>query len=151
MSSERTYIPSEADIKLSQDSSRILASHRQQGSAVSKLKVVEDDGTEQAVTIPAGAYNLLTDLLTQIAQGNAVTLIPIHAELTTQEAANFLNVSRPHVVKLLGSGEIPFRKVGTHRRILFEDLRKYKQDIDDRRLETLRELTAQAQELGMGY
>ena len=151
MSSERTYIPSEADIKLSQDSSRILASHRQQGSAVSQLKVVEDDGTEQAVTIPAGAYNLLTDLLTQIAQGNAVTLIPIHAELTTQEAANFLNVSRPHVVKLLDSGEIPFRKVGTHRRILFEDLRKYKQDIDDRRLETLSELTAQAQELGMGY
>ena len=96
-------------------------------------------------------YNLLTDLLTQIAQGNAVTLIPIHAELTTQEAANFLNVSRPHVVKLLDSGEIPFRKVGTHRRILFEDLRKYKQDIDDRRLETLSELTAQAQELGMGY
>jgi excisionase family DNA binding protein len=86
-----------------------------------------------------------------MAQGNAVTIIPIHAELTTQEAADFLNVSRPHLVRLLEQKKMAFHMVGTHRRVRFEDLMAFKASLEKKRRETMDELAAQAQELGMGY
>jgi excisionase family DNA binding protein len=94
---------------------------------------------------------LLVDVLTEMAKGNLVTLMPVHAELSTQQAADFLNVSRPFLIKLLEEGKIPYRKVGTHRRMLFFDVMAYKQQVDKQRLKTLEELAAQAQELDMGY
>ena len=147
----KPHIPSEAEVSLSQESSRILASHLQYSSSTQKLKILEEDGKEKMLEIPSSAYQLLIDILSQMAQGNAVTLIPIHAELTTQEAADLLNVSRPYLIKLLESKQIPFHKVGRHRRIRLEDLMSYKSQIDRDRMQALDELAAQAQELNMGY
>ena len=101
--------------------------------------------------MPASALRLLVDILVQMAEGNAVSVIPIRAELTTQEAAELLNVSRPHMVNLVESGEIPYRKVGSHRRILAKDVLAYKAKIDEARLKNLAELSEQAQKLKMGY
>lgn len=112
---------------------------------------MEDNGHEELIELPTSALHLLIEMLSQMAQGNAVTLIPIHAELTTQEAADLLNVSRPYLVKLLESGKIPFRKVGRHRRVRFEDLMSYKEQVDRQRMSALDELASQAQELNLGY
>lgn len=144
-------LPTEAEAQLSKESSRILATHITPKETTRQLKILEEDGSEQTVTVPAAAFHLFVDILSQMAQGNAVTLFPIHAELTTQEAADLLNVSRPFIVKLFESGELPHRKVGRHRRIRFEDLMNYKRQIDDQRMQALDDLAAQAQELNMGY
>jgi len=93
----------------------------------------------------------LRDLLVEMAQGNAVTIVPTHAELTTQEAANILNVSRPHLVKLLEEGAIPFSKTGTHRRIRYQDLMAFSKQRTQESKAALDELALQAQEHEMGY
>ena len=137
--------PTDQDSTLARESSRQLVRF-----AKRNLRVRIADSNEE-VTLPAVAVRLLVDLLSEMAEGNAVTLIPIHAELTTQQAADFLAVSRPFLVKLLEDKQIPFRKVGTHRRVLFRDLMAFKRAIDQKRLETLDELAAQGQELHLGY
>ena len=95
--------------------------------------------------------DLLLRTLIQVAEGNAVTIVPIHAELTTQEAANLLNVSRPYLVRLLEQGKIPFRKIGRHRRIMFEALLKYREKSKEKSRKLRQELTKDAQELDLGY
>ena len=96
------------------------------------------------------ALRLLVDVLTEIGEGNAVSLIPIHAELTTQDAADVLNVSRPFLVQLLERGEIPLHKIGTHRRVRYQDVIAYMERIDAERNKTLDALTAQQPAQGGG-
>ena len=139
-----TAVPTPRDTELATRASQVLA--RQAGAEV---KVRLDDNTE--VTLPKAATRLLHYLLTQMSLGNAVTLIPIHAELTTQEAADYLNVSRPHLIKLLTTKRIPFHMAGTHRRIKFSDLEAYRKNAEKERETAMEELAKQAQELGMGY
>lgn len=115
------------------------------------LKIASNNNESEDLILPGYAINLLLTMLTEMSKGNAITVMPIHAELSTQETAELLNVSRPHLVNLLEQGNIPFRKVGTHRRILANDVFDYKQRIDEARFKALDELAAQAQELGMGY
>jgi excisionase family DNA binding protein len=76
---------------------------------------------------------------------------PVHTELTTQPAADFLNVSRPYLIGLLEGKKLSSRKVGTHRRVLFKDLVEHKNSVDGKRSEALDELAKQAQDLGLGY
>ncbi len=143
--------PSAADTQLARESSRQLAKLLGARRESVQVRVHPDGREEETVAIPLSAFRLLTDILTEMAKGNAVTLIPVHAELTTQQAADLLNVSRPYLIELLEKGAIPFRKVGTHRRILFHDLTAYKRKIDRERLKALEELSALDQELGFGY
>jgi excisionase family DNA binding protein len=147
----RIRVPTEEDATLAKKSSQTLAAYIGNKDAFHSIQVERDDGISQTVKIPSLALQMLVDILGQMAKGNAVTLIPVHAELTTQEAADILNVSRPYLVGLLEGGEIPFRKVGTRRRVRYVDLVNYKNQIDALRMEALDELTAQAQELDMGY
>lgn len=103
------------------------------------------------VTIPTKVLPLLAQILYHWAKDKQVKITPIKLELTTSEAADILNVSRPYLVQLLESGEIPFRKVGVRRRILSQDLMAYKEKIDSQRKQTLKELTVEAQHFNMGY
>ena len=142
-------IPTEADIEISTESSRVLASLTNSHSQTQKITVESENGKEESLLIPSVAYELLIDILSQISQGNAVTVVPVQAELSTQQAANLLNVSRPYLIKLLESKEIPYRKIGKHRRILAQDLYQYKADIDAKRSQSLDELTALTEELNL--
>lgn len=144
--------PTAEDSLLAQESSRkftrFLAAKRKRPL---KVRIQLEEASAETVSIPESAFRMLNDILMEMSKGNSVTLMPVHAEMTTQQAADFLNVSRPFIVEQLDKGQIPYRKVGTHRRILFKDLLHYKQTMIKNRLQTLDELAAQAQELGMGY
>ncbi len=119
----------------------------------SRTVQVRPDGEGQAisVSVPREAFELFLEILGQMANGNAVTIVPVHAELTTQQAADLLNVSRPFLVGLLDEGKLPFRMVGTHRRILVADLMVIKQKDDAHRKAVMDELTAEAEKQGLGY
>ena len=110
-------------------------------------KLVTPQGSE--IRLPHSILKVLMEVVHEMARGNAVRVMPIHAELTTQQAAELLNVSRPFLVSLLEQGEIKYRKVGTHRRILLEDLIVYKDRRDRERLSALDELAKEDQRLGL--
>jgi len=142
-----TALPSKADAVLAKQTSRVLASRLRNGDPM-RLRIVGAPSRE-TVTLPASAVRLLVRILEEMARGNAVTLIPIHAELTTQEAADMLNISRPSLIQLLDEGKIEYRRVGTHRRVRFDSLIKYKRQADAARRAALSELAAYDQELGI--
>ena len=140
-------LPSAAEAIIAKESSRVLASHAQTAEPL-RLRMVDDPGKE-TVKIPASVVRMLIHILEEMARGNAVTLIPVHAELTTQEAADMLNISRPSLIQLLDEGKIEFRRVGTHRRVRFEGLMAYKRRAEADRRAVLAELAAYDQEIGL--
>lgn len=142
-------LPTEKEALLAQQSSRILA--RLKPNQIQRVQLLKGGRPAEVVSLPAAAFRLLIDILVQMAEGNAVTLLPVHAELTTQEAAELLHVSRPYFVQLLEEGKLPYRKVGARRRILFQDVMQYKAKEDAARLKVLEALSEQAQKLKMGY
>src|SRR5713101_704592 len=123
-----SFIPSEDDVKLAKDTKKILALRLSATSpfdlrAINPLK-------EPSIKIPAQAAHLLVQILDEMSRGNAVRLIPVHAELTTQEAADLLNISRPTLIRLLDEGKIEFYKVGIHCCVFFKSVLAYKWQID---------------------
>lgn len=144
-----TNPPSRTEVELARASGQRLAPLARSGQPLTLR--VRDDGQEETIELPASAVRLLVEILEDMASGHAVTIVPQNAELTTQQAADFLNVSRPFLIQLLEEKKIPFRMVGTHRRVRFEDVLGYKEAIDAERRKVLDELAAEAQELDMGY
>lgn len=121
---------------------------RQRGDAPVRLRV-EDEQGEESLIVPRGAVELLVRILTHMANGQGVSVVPANAELTTQQAADLLNVSRPFLIGLLDAGEIEYRRVGTHRRIRADAVLDYRRQDDHRRRQAADELTAMNQEMGL--
>lgn len=128
-----------------QDVSQRIKSSRKKGI---KIKVQE---TGEFITIPKKALTLLSTILQNMAEGKTISIVPSNSEVSTQQAADMLNVSRPHLIKLLEAKKIPFKKVGSHRRVLLEDIMEYKEHLDKQREAQLDFLSNQAQDLNLGY
>lgn len=148
---DHTQLPDAKAVAAAVESRRQLAAFLSTKLDTQRIEILDDQQQSHSVQIPVFALRLLDEVLGELAMGNAVKIMPIHAELTTQEAADLLNVSRPHLVKLLEDQVIPHTKVGRHRRVKFADLMAYKQQRDAKSHQALEALAAQAQELGMGY
>ncbi len=140
-------IPTEAEASLARVTKDLFAP-RLGTLSTFDLKAV-NFASEATVRIPASAARLLVQILDEMSRGNAVKIVPVHAELTTQEAADLLHVSRPTLIQILEEGKVPYRKVGTHRRIRTEKLMAYKRLLDADRRAALGELVAYDQELGL--
>ena len=145
----RQLPPTPEDAAIARSSGQVL-SHFAHMDRPLKLRV-RDSEREQPLELPAGAVDLLMHVLEAMAAGQGVTLIPESAELTTVQAAEVLNVSRPFLIKLLDQKAIPHRKVGKHRRVRMEDVMAYKNAIDREREQVLDRLTREAQAHDMGY
>ena len=142
-------IPSKADAEVAQESSERLRAMLGADPALSLL--VSDAQGDEAIKLPAVVGEMLLEALEGMASGSSVAVIRKDTELTTQQAADLLNVSRPFLVGLLESGTIPFHKVGTHRRVRFDAILRYKNTMDAARRRALDKLAADAQKLDMGY
>ncbi len=117
------------------------------GAQGATMKLVGVEGG--SVALPDSVVRLLGQLVQALAREQAVAVVPIGRELTTQQAADLLNISRPYLIQLLDRGEIPHRKTGTHRRIALPDLLAYKERRDARRTQALDDLVRLSQEMGL--
>jgi excisionase family DNA binding protein len=143
------HLPSKPEIEAAKHSSRMLSKYADADRV--QLTLRANNGVAEDIVLPGQVMQMLLDIVSEMAKGNAISLVPIHHELSTQEAANLLNVSRPHLVSLLEKGALPHRKVGAHRRVLASDVLAYKEALLAQRNTALGELTELSQELGMGY
>jgi excisionase family DNA binding protein len=143
------HLPTPQDIEQAKRSSRTLSKYANAERV--QLSLRGSNGESDELILPGEVLQILLDVLAEMAQGHAISLVPRHQELSTQEAASLLNVSRPYLVGLLEKGEIPFRKIGTHRRVALRDVLDYKERIDRQRSESLDTLAEISQKDAMGY
>jgi excisionase family DNA binding protein len=147
----KTTLPAQREVAAAVKSQRALAAYLSTRLQTQRIQIFDEKNQAHQVELPTSALRLLVDILSELADGNAVKVVPIHAELTTQEAADLLNVSRPHLVKLLESGALPFHRAGKHRRMRFADLMAFKEERERSSAEAMEELSKQAQDLRLGY
>jgi excisionase family DNA binding protein len=151
VSIHETATPTEAETLLARESLRQISDILTLDMSALRIRIqgLRHPGSE--IELPASAVRVLAKVLAEMAQGHAVALLPVQAELTTQQAADILSVSRPFLIGLLEQRKIPFRLVGQHRRVRLDDLLAYQRKDDENRRRIADELTADAQELGVGY
>jgi excisionase family DNA binding protein len=144
-------LPAEHEVQVAIEGKRALAAYLATQFETQRIQIFDEHNEAHIVELPTSALRLLVDILAELAAGNAVKVVPVHAELTTQEAADLLNVSRPHLIKLLESGELSYHKTGKHRRVRFADLTDYKNRRDIASEQAMTLLAEQAQALRTGY
>ncbi len=120
-------------------------------SRAAHITVESDDGSAPTVAVPPAVLRVIGDVLGLMAQRQPIVLVPEKQELSTVEAANFLNVSRPFVIKEIEAGRLPHRKVGSHRRVLYEDLVAYAREMRAQQQQALERMADNARELGLDY
>lgn len=143
------HLPSPEEIEDAKSSSRTLSKYASADRVQMSLR--GSNGEADELVLSGQVLQILLNVLSEMGKGNAISLMPINQELSTQEAANILNISRPYLVKLLEQEQIPFHKVGAHRRVFAQDIFNHKEQIEIKRKETLDSLAALSQESGMGY
>ena len=147
----KVVLPVEREVQAATRGQRDLAAYLATNFETQRIQIFDDRNQAHQVELPTSALRLLVDILAELADGNAVRVVPVHAELTTQEAADLLNVSRPHLVKLLEDGELPFHRTGKHRRVRCADLMRFKEARKQTSEQAMAELARDAQALRMGY
>ncbi len=130
-----------------------LASYDALAATLAQLQVenpeIEIEETEEKIKLPLSALKLLAKVLKAMSEGKPISIVPIATEMTTQKAAEILGCSRPHLVKLLEEGKIPFTLIGKHRRVKFEDVMKYKKQLKDKQRQLLIEIMRADEEDGL--
>lgn len=140
-------LPTSAEAKQAEETSRVL-SPRLRSKSPLRLRVIGSP-EDETVVLPPSALKMLVEILDEMGRGNTVAVIPVHAELTTQEAADMLSISRPSLIQLLDEGNIEYRKIGTHRRVRLVSLLAFKKRVHAQRLAALNELASYDQEIGI--
>lgn len=113
------------------------------------LAEIEIEETGEKIKVPKRALTLLGKILKAMSQGKPISIVPLATEITTQSAAEILSCSRPHLVKLLEEGKIPYTKIGKHRRLMIEDVLKYKQQMKEEQKQHLIELMNMDEDSGL--
>jgi excisionase family DNA binding protein len=144
-------LPSSEEAALARLSSQELSAVLETRAEIQKVTMTDRQGVVHNMDIPVSALRLLIDVLTELGDGNSVKLIPIGSELTTQEAADMLDVSRPTLIRMLDNAEIPYHRTGNRRKLRYTDIVAYREQTRAARISALDELSALDQELGLGY
>ncbi|MDA0637175.1 helix-turn-helix domain-containing protein [Nonomuraea sp. MCN248] len=146
---KRSIEPGSMDAQVAARAVRRIKDYLMRHPEKEVIPVAGEIGNEEALILPRDAVSLLAYILAQAAEGRGVSVVPSHAELTTQQAADMLNVSRPYLIRLLEDGAVPYRLVGKHRRITVEDLMAYIRRDDLKRRSAADDLASLGQELGI--
>ena len=141
---ENVHEPTPEEVRAAGRAARALA-----GAREPHITVTEQGHEAEPLPIPSSLFKTIIRVLAEIGNGNAIAVVPVQAELTTQQAADLLNVSRPHLIKLLKQGELVCHMAGTHRRLRARDVLNYKSKVDQRREQALADIAAIDQELGL--
>ncbi len=149
MALKRISLPDSQAVELAASAAAALKAHLSAHPSKAARLRLGSAGNETQVVIPKAAFGLLVAMLEELARGNTVAMAAVEEELTTQQAADLLNVSRPYLIGLLEDGRMPFHRVGNRRKLSLAAVLEFKRRDDARRQKILDQLTAEAQDMGL--